>query len=312
MASLEQAGRIGGAGLLGIPAFDFFVWALDTYARGDLLMSLHDRLPPLLLNPGIGFLCMCGGLGLLYMAQKRYLASIKESKSSILDSRGKKYSNDSAPRGLIPVSVVFLLALFAAPILSLSYSLAYKGTPPHPPKGVTPPPFAFLTTRELESASHPKAAININQQGKNNIAQVGNNNTASITSAIPFRILTENQKQGIAAFLQTMPPSVMVSVGGVYGSGDAVIYAGDFFPLFEGRHLDNQTTAAIRTGFSVDYTDVIVAARTDEDSAVPYRDALVKTLTSLGIPAHPANGSKVPPGDLEFLVGFRPEEVKQQ
>jgi hypothetical protein len=141
---------------------------------------------------------------------------------------------------------------------------------------------------------------------------VGNNNSATITAVIPFRVLTEDQKQGITAFLQTVPQSVLVSVGGVYGSGDAVSYAGEFLPLFQGRHLENQTTPAIRTGFPITFTGVFVATVSDQDSASKYRDAFVRTLNGLGIPARTANGSKVPPGDLEFLVGFRPEEVRQQ
>ena len=61
MPQMEQVERIGGATLLGVPAFDFFVWALDTYGRGEMLISLHEHLPPVLTNPATSFLCMCGG-----------------------------------------------------------------------------------------------------------------------------------------------------------------------------------------------------------------------------------------------------------
>lgn len=131
-------------------------------------------------------------------------------------------------------------------------------------------------------------------------------------SSIPFRILTESQKQAIKTLLDTFPPSVLVTIGGIYGSGDAANYALDLFPLFEGRHLGNQTTPAIRTGFPTTWTNVFVATCSDDDSASQYRDALVRTLNSLGIQARAANGSKVAPGNLEILVGFRPEEVKPQ
>jgi hypothetical protein len=198
----------------------------------------------------------------------------------------------------------------AVPVLALTYSLRYKGTPPNPPKGIAPPAFAFLTTKELHPTDKPRSAVNINQQGRDNIAQVGNYNSAPITAAIPFRVLTEDQKRGIAEFLNTLPPSVLVTIGGVYGCGDAVSYAGEFFPLFQARYLDNQTSPSIRTGFPTTFTDVFVATRTEEDSATKYRNAFADALNGLGIPAHRANGSTVPPGDLDFLVGFRPQEVK--
>jgi hypothetical protein len=309
---VAQAERIGGAGLLVVPAFDFFVWALDTYARGNLLVSLHDQLPPILLNPGVGFLCMCGGLGLLYMAQEKYLASMQKSSTLIVDSKGNAYAGGSASKWLVPIGVVFLLALLAAPILALTFSLTYRGTPPPSPKEPGPPPLALHTTEQFAPAKAAnRKSVTIKQAGKNNIAQVGNNNSATITGVIPFRALTEDQKRGITAFLDTMPQSVLVSVGALYGSGDAATYAGDFFPLFEGRHLDNQTVPAIRTGFPITFTGVFVATRSDEENAIKYRDAFVDALAGLGIPERSANGSKVPPGDLEFLVGFRPEEVKQ-
>src|ERR1700676_3197762 len=127
MPSIEQVERIGGASLLGIPAFDFFVWALDTYARGELLMNLHERLPPVMLNPGVGFLCMCGGLGLLYRSHMKHLASLQRSNRRLVDSRGNEYLADTSPQWLVPVGVVIVIALLATPVLALGFSLAYKG-----------------------------------------------------------------------------------------------------------------------------------------------------------------------------------------
>jgi hypothetical protein len=110
----------------------------------------------------------------------------------------------------------------------------------------------------------------------------------------------------------TIPQSVLISVGGVYGSADAASYAGEFLPLLDRHHLDNQMSAAIRTGFPIIFTNVFVATTTDNDPAVPYRDAFVSALNKLGIPASKANGSKVPSGDLEIIIGYRPEEVRTQ
>lgn len=136
---------------------------------------------------------------------------------------------------------------------------------------------------------------------------VNNNNYAPA-----IRELTDAQKQGIAEFLKTVPQSVLIEVGSVYGSGDGDNYANQFFPLLTGRHYDNQTTPAIRTHFPVTFTGVFVATVTDNDPSAQYRDAFVKELGRLGINAHAANGSNVRPGNLELLVGYRPEEVRRQ
>ena len=164
----------------------------------------------------------------------------------------------------------------------------------------------------------PSRSIQQNNSGGTNVQQAttGDNSPiidspVIIASAIPFRTLTVDQKRGIAAFVKTLPQSVLVSVGGVYGSADAVSYAGEFVPLFDGRHLDNQTIPAIRTGFPITFTNVFVASPSDSDPACKYRDAFVGALIQLGIQARPANGSKVPPGNLELLIGFRPEEVSK-
>jgi hypothetical protein len=127
----------------------------------------------------------------------------------------------------------------------------------------------------------------------------------------PVRQLTDAQKEGIKDFLKTIPQTVLVTVGSVYGSGDGDIYANQFLPLFDGRHYENQTAAAIRTGFPATFTGVFVATATEDDPATPYRDAFQKELVRLGINSRASNGSKVTPGNLELLVGYRPEEVKQ-
>src|SRR5260370_25588191 len=128
MASLEKAERFGGVGLLGVPTFDFCVWALDTYARGELLVELHEHLPRFLLNPAFVFLCMCSGLGLLYLSHQRQLQRILTEPSQLVGV--DKYRKNEKPGWLLPLVWVFGGALMAAPLLAVVYSLAYKGTPP--------------------------------------------------------------------------------------------------------------------------------------------------------------------------------------
>lgn len=148
-------------------------------------------------------------------------------------------------------------------------------------------------------------------QGPCSNLQVGGSNNQATTNCapIPFRTLTEPQKRGIKAFVSLLPATVLVTIGSIIGSGDGDTYALEFFPLFDGHHLDNETIPRLRTGFPATYTDVFVATVSDSDTASQYRDGLVDTLISLGIPAHKANGSKISPGNFELLIGFRPEEV---
>jgi hypothetical protein len=140
--------------------------------------------------------------------------------------------------------------------------------------------------------------------------QQGGITAAQIIETPPIRQLTEAQKQGIENFLKTLPQSVLVTVGSVYGSSDGDIYASQFFSLFEGRHYENQTAASIRTGFPAEFTGVFVATTTEDDPAAPYRDALAKELMNVGISARVSNGSKISRGNLELLIGYRPEEVR--
>jgi hypothetical protein len=144
------------------------------------------------------------------------------------------------------------------------------------------------------------------------IGGTGNTVNGPNCAPISFRTLSEVQKEGIRKAVAAMPASVMITVGSILGSGDGDTYALLFFPLFEGRHLDNQVAPTIRTGFPATFTDVIVAIGKEDDSAARYRNVLVDTLINLGVAAHRANGSKVAPGHLEVLIGFRPEEVKPQ
>jgi len=128
MASLERAERFGGVGLLGVPTFDFFVWALDNYARGELLMNLREQLPPWLLNPACVFGCMCSGLALLYLSHQRQLQRILARPSPLVDV--DQYRSKEHPGWLRPLLWVVVGALIAAPALALAYTLAYKGTVP--------------------------------------------------------------------------------------------------------------------------------------------------------------------------------------
>jgi len=197
-----------------------------------------------------------------------------------------------------------------------SHPLPLRAPEPAPPKTYPSRKERKETTaaRDHAKPATPAVAPSVGtiNQGPCGVIQVGgtqNTATGGNCTPIPFRTLTDTQRQGIKIFLAGIPSSVLVSVGGILGSSDASTYALDFFPLFDGRHLDSQTSPSVRTGFPTTFTDVFVASVTEDDIAVPYRDAFVDALNHLGVKARKANGSKLGTGNLEVLVGFRPEEV---
>lgn len=145
MDALERVEKVGGAALFSIPFFDFFVWALDTYARGLLLMNLQEQLPAILFQPWVPMLCVMGGLGLLYKSHRRHVQHLQVPRG-VLDSYGAEYRQEGGPKWLLPVIIVFLLALVAVPVLSVTKTLGYKGTSPKTPAAPIPPAIAYETT----------------------------------------------------------------------------------------------------------------------------------------------------------------------
>src|SRR5437879_5756944 len=103
MPLLEKSERFVGAAFLGIPALDAFVWVLDNYARLELLVTLHDRLPHFLTNPVTTFICMCIGLMFLYFSHKEQLNRLSEEGTrKIVDSSGATIIRNDESKWLIP------------------------------------------------------------------------------------------------------------------------------------------------------------------------------------------------------------------
>jgi len=230
MPVIERVERIGGATVLGIPAFDFFVWALDTYGRGASLMNLRDRLPAILFSPGIIFLCMCAGLGLLYTAHNRQVEALQK-RGIVFDSSGAEYRRIRRPRWLIPVGVVFALALVVAPLLAVKNTLAYKGTPPKPPSTPRPPYFAYdqATAEQIrrQEKTLPRASLRIEQHGDSTGAlggsvtqgpcsnlQIGGSGNRASTNCVMIRSLTDPEKAALIDSL-SMGPKTSITVWSV-------------------------------------------------------------------------------------------------
>src|SRR5580700_3908379 len=133
MPLIEQSERIGGAAFLGIPIFDFLVSMLDSYSRMEQLVKFHNLLPPVLTSPLTNFICLSIGFVLLYLSSRKQLYRVAQSASNtrrLVDPAGAEIASVEKPKVLLPVVIVFLLALLATPIVAIGYSLAYKGTPP--------------------------------------------------------------------------------------------------------------------------------------------------------------------------------------
>jgi hypothetical protein len=86
---------------------------------------------------------MCAGLGLLYLSHKRQLRRIVSGPSQLIGV--DEYRNRENPGWLSLLGWVFLAALIGAPLLSLGYSLAYKG---HPPMATSIPPPPICKTAD--------------------------------------------------------------------------------------------------------------------------------------------------------------------
>jgi hypothetical protein len=210
MASLEQAERLGGVGLLGVPTFDFFVWALDNYARGELLMNLREQLPPWLVNPAFVFVCMCGGLALIYLSHQQQLRRILARPSQLVDV--EQYRGTQRPGWLLPLLWVAFGALVAAPVLALAYSLAYKGTAPAPQAHLKVPPICktadCFPPRPQPTVVQKPSVINSPNCPKGICPTAPNFGTQTVYNAPPSRLLDDEHANKFKA--------AVAGVDGVY------------------------------------------------------------------------------------------------
>jgi hypothetical protein len=203
--SVENAERIGGVAFLGVPAFEAFTSVLDNYARVELLVRLHDHLPAFLIDPVTSFVCMCFGLWLLHLSHNRQLKRVSAS-GGLLDSTGSEYRREEKLKWLVPVLVVFLIALVLVSMLAVGYSLKYKGSPPRVPAAPYPPLFALNKTptsqRGLKTtppilASAPNGIVNA---APNQGSETVNNNFISPPSTGNLKTRCENLATAIEDF----------------------------------------------------------------------------------------------------------------
>lgn len=197
MRAVERSERLGGVTLLGVPVFDLFVQLLDIYARGELLVRFYRLLPPFLTSPGTIVLCLFIGIALTYDSHRRQLRNVAEkSGTHLFDSSGAAITPIEKPNWALPLVIVCIVALIAALIVGVSYSLAYTG--PLPDKSVPPgpPKFAYVratSPRSVERATIPSLHIEQHSESPNSPNVVGNNNQFSYSAEPPNRFLNESQ-----------------------------------------------------------------------------------------------------------------------
>ena len=161
---------------------------------------------------------------------------LAEARSrSVLDSSGSEYRPVPAVRWPLTVAVVFLLALIAAPIVAVIYSLAYKGVAPPALRAAILAPHLCKTVDCFSKLPKlrvtPTSAGDVfTQTGKNNILQKGNNNQATIDEAPPNRKLTDSQRRILARALYTIP-RIKFGVDVWNPSGDTIEYANQWWKL---------------------------------------------------------------------------------
>jgi hypothetical protein len=240
MALFEQSERIGGATLVGVPIFDFFVWALDNYARMELLVRLHGLLPHFLTSPLTIFLCLCAGLGLLYRSERRYLQRIAENsvnRHRIVDTSGTEIATIEKPSWALPLGVVFLLALIATPIVAVGYSLAYKGVAPKIPIAPHPPYLAYAKTKHYSRTVTPstpsKTVVNQTTNAPYSANVLGSNNQVNINDA---RRLSDSDREILKKGLAGI--NAKFRFAAIIAAPDAYQYAADLREAFIAAGLD--------------------------------------------------------------------------
>lgn len=320
MASLERAERFGGAALVGVPAFEAFVSILDNYARLELLVRLHDHLPPFLVNPVTSFVCICIGLWLLHLSHQRQLKELRFSR--LLDSSGMEYQRNDKEKWLIPVLVSFLIALVVTPVLAVGYSLSYKGNPPKTPSAPNTPYWAYETTPANPQARAKNLLRAIGQDNRgsfndtntqigtthapvaiapNGIANAAPNfGSQSVYNAPPERALVDPQRRAFISMMRTACP-FEIAIRPVTGNAESMKYADALSAAIKDAGCTPR-----RPKFLIDTAASygVSVALHDKDNIPAGADVLVTALKLLGTQPQGQVYDGLEPGVVYLMVGL--------
>ncbi len=213
MASAEKVERIGGFTLLGIPVFDASVFALDNYARLELLVRLHSVLPAFLSNPLFVLLCVLLALFLLERSHKHQLERLANSSGLV---GVESYRQDKRSSLLWSFLWVCLPVLLVTPLLAIAYSLAYKGNPPvdaHIPAPSVPIcKTADCFPPRLKAKVVPLPPMTINAPNGIGISGGHVENPTVNNFAPPQRSLSAEQGNQLKGLATSLPKSVSIMV----------------------------------------------------------------------------------------------------
>jgi hypothetical protein len=141
-------------------------------------------------------------------------------------------------------------------------------------------------------------------QGPGSIAQIGNNNQASIVSGPPDRTLSVSQKDAIAGAAKSIPSDIRVVVEHPTDYESSVYAKMIHDALAEFRSADLGT--ALSYGGQPPPVGLYVLAHTDDDKVIPYANQLFDAMKKSGIPCEGYQVDWVPSGTLRISVGIKP------
>ena len=306
----EQSERIGGAALLTVPAFDSFVEILDNYSRLDLLVNLRSHLPPVLLNPVLGFVCLCVGLTLLHFSQARQLKRLAENRATrLVDTSGAEIYAAEKPKLLLPVLIAFGIALLVVPILAVGYTLSYKGVPPEALRLPSPPPFAYSPAPQPPPRRQPEMArTELNVQHGIGITGGNVNNPVVNNFATPHRHLSEQQKSLLSTFADTLPNIKRQLCFESVPDQEAQAYAYELQQIFEAHDKTGPLINGLSWHPTIPIGTHVIIPNIDKDKLMSLASKVVKGLQDSGIHVDEFAGSISKfPCDITVVVGTRPE-----
>jgi hypothetical protein len=191
----------------------YWVW-IQWEAAVKGLDKIRQTAPVLfawLLNPGIAVLIFVLGLALILWAYY----DLKLGDSLVDKAR------DFSRRHKV-ITVLVFVGVFAA--LGLGAGLLWVTRQPRPkieakadketkvqPPVATPTPSGPNHAHTHNSTPHPTPAPSIQQQGQNNIAQIGNNNQATINAKPPSRRIIPEYRRVILPILAAHPGTVEIT-----------------------------------------------------------------------------------------------------
>jgi hypothetical protein len=168
---------------------------------------------------------------------------------------------------------------------STQEKMAPEAAPPSAMPRNSPPSVHQPVASSMAKTSHPPAII---QHGQNNIAQIGNNNQATINADLPSRLLTSEQMQEFARDISKIPPQdfflAIETNDRDEGSEQMLVYKqlGEILKAAKWRHLVEEINSGklnrmipLQYIYNVSQRGIIIAA---PDKLMPQAEELGKEM----------------------------------